>query len=76
MSVLKKIKDFFGVTEDVYAAKIDELLAPGKKVAKAPAKKVAKKAPAKKTAKKAPTKKVVKKTAKKVAKKAPAKKTK
>ena len=63
MSVLKKIKDFFGVTEDVYAAKIDELLAPAKKVAKAPAKKVAKKAPAKKTAKK-------------VAKKAPAKKTK
>ena len=56
MSVLKKIKDFFGVTDDVYAAKIDELLAPAKKVAKSPAKKVVKKT-AKKVAKKAPTKK-------------------
>ena len=72
MSVLKKIKDFFGVTEDTYDAKVNEILS----VAKAPAKKVAKKAPVKKTAKKAPVKKVAKKTAKKVAKKAPSKKTK
>ena len=72
MSVLKKIKDFFGVTEDTYDAKVNEILS----VAKAPAKKVAKKAPVKKTAKKAPVKKVAKKTAKKVAKKAPAKKAK
>ena len=72
MSVLKKIKDFFGVTEDIYDAKVNEILS----VAKAPAKKVAKKAPVKKTAKKAPVKKVAKKTAKKVAKKAPSKKTK
>ena len=69
MNVLKKIKDFFGVKEDVYSVNIDEILAPAKKAAKkAPAKKVAKKAPAKKTAKKAP--------AKKVAKKAPTKKAK
>jgi topoisomerase IA-like protein len=67
MNVLKKIKDFFGVKEDIYSVNIDEILAPAKKVAKkAPAKKVAKKAPAKKVAKKAP--------AKKVAKKAPTKK--
>jgi topoisomerase IA-like protein len=67
MNVLKKIKDFFGVKEDVYSVNIDEILAPAKKAAKkAPAKKVAKKAPAKKVAKKAP--------AKKVAKKAPTKK--
>ena len=72
MSVLKKIKDFFGVTEDTYDAKVNEILS----VAKAPAKKVTKKAPVKKTAKKAPVKKVAKKTAKKVAKKAPSKKTK
>ena len=72
MSVLKKIKDFFGVTEDTYDAKVNEILS----VAKAPAKKVAKKAPVKKTAKKAPVKKVAKKTAKKIAKKAPSKKTK
>ena len=72
MSVLKKIKDFFGVTEDTYDAKVNEILS----VAKAPAKRVAKKAPVKKTAKKAPVKKVAKKTAKKVAKKAPSKKTK
>ena len=63
MSVLKKIKDFFGVTEDTYDAKVNEILS----VAKAPAKKVTKKAP---------VKKVAKKTAKKVAKKAPSKKTK
>jgi hypothetical protein len=69
MNVLKKIKDFFGVKEDVYSVNIDEILAPAKKAAKkAPAKKVAKKAPAKKVAKKAP--------AKKVAKKAPTKKAK
>jgi hypothetical protein len=69
MNVLKKLKDFFGVKEDVYSVNIDEILAPAKKtVKKAPAKKVAKKAPAKKTAKKAP--------AKKVAKKAPTKKAK
>ena len=69
MNVLKKLKDFFGVKEDVYSVNIDEVLAPAKKAAKkAPAKKVAKKAPAKKTAKKAP--------AKKVAKKAPTKKAK
>jgi len=69
MNVLKKIKDFFGVKEDVYSVNIDEILAPAKKAAKkAPAKKVAKKAPAKKTAKKAP--------AKKVSKKAPTKKAK
>jgi topoisomerase IA-like protein len=69
MNVLKKLKDFFGVKEDVYSVNIDEILAPAKKAAKkAPAKKVAKKAPAKKTAKKAP--------AKKVAKKAPTKKAK
>jgi topoisomerase IA-like protein len=67
MNVLKKLKDFFGVKEDVYSVNIDEILAPAKKAAKkAPAKKVAKKAPAKKVAKKAP--------AKKVAKKAPTKK--
>jgi len=49
MNVLKKLKDFFGVKEDVYSVKIDEILAPAKKAAKkAPAKKVAKKAPAKK----------------------------
>ena len=73
MSVLKKIKDFFGVTEDTYDAKVNELLS----VAKAPAKKVAKKAPAKKVAKKAPVKKTAKKApVKKVAKKAPAKKAK
>ena len=72
MSVLKKIKDFFGVTEDTYDAKVNEILS----VAKAPAKRVAKKAPVKKTAKKAPVKKVAKKTAKKVAKKAPSKKAK
>jgi hypothetical protein len=69
MKVLKKLKDFFGVKEDVYSVNIDEILAPAKKAAKkAPAKKVAKKAPAKKTAKKAPVKKV--------AKKAPTKKSK
>jgi hypothetical protein len=69
MSVLKKIKDFFGVKEDVYAVKIDELLATTKKVAKkAPTKKVAKKAPAKKVAKKAPAKKVSKKSPTKKAK--------
>jgi hypothetical protein len=69
MNVLKKLKDFFGVKEDVYSVNIDEILAPAKKAAKkAPAKKVAKKAPAKKVAKKAP--------AKKVAKKAPTKKAK
>lgn len=61
MNVLKKIKDFFGVKEDVYSVNIDEILAPAKKAAKkAPAKKVAKKAPAKKVAKKAPAKKVAK----------------
>jgi len=70
MSVLKKIKDFFGVKEDIYSVKIDEILAPAKKAPakKAPVKKVAKKAPAKKVTKKAP--------AKKVAKKAPTKKAK
>jgi hypothetical protein len=69
MNVLKKLKDFFGVKENVYSVNIDEILAPAKKAAKkAPAKKVAKKAPAKKVAKKAP--------AKKVAKKAPTKKAK
>jgi len=69
MNVLKKLKDFFGVKEDVYSVNIDEILAPAKKAAKkSPAKKVAKKAPAKKVAKKAP--------AKKVAKKAPTKKAK
>jgi topoisomerase IA-like protein len=72
MSVLKKIKDFFGVTEDIYDAKINELLS----VDKTPDKKVVKKAPVKKTAKKSPSKKVAKKTVKKVAKKAPAKKAK
>jgi len=40
MNVLKKIKDFFGVKEDVYSVNIDEILAPAKKVAKkAPTKK-------------------------------------
>jgi hypothetical protein len=69
MNVLKKLKDFFGVKEDVYSVKIDEILAPAKKAAKkAPAKKVAKKAPAKKTAKKAPVKKVAKKAPTKKAK--------
>jgi hypothetical protein len=69
MNVLKKIKDFFGVKEDVYSVNIDEILAPAKKAAKkAPAKKVAKKAPAKKTAKKAPVKKVAKKAPTKKAK--------
>jgi hypothetical protein len=65
MNVLKKLKDFFGVKEDVYSVNIDEILAPAKK---APAKKVAKKAPAKKTAKKAPVKKVAKKAPTKKAK--------
>jgi hypothetical protein len=69
MNVLKKLKDFFGVKEDVYSVNIDEILAPAKKAAKkAPAKKVAKKAPAKKTAKKAPVKKVAKKSPTKKAK--------
>jgi len=69
MNVLKKLKDFFGVKEDVYSVNIDEILAPAKKAAKkAPAKKVAKKAPAKKTAKKAPVKKVAKKAPNKKAK--------
>jgi hypothetical protein len=69
MNVLKKLKDFFGVKEDVYSVNIDEILAPAKKAAKkAPAKKVAKKAPAKKTAKKAPVKKVAKKAPTKKAK--------
>ena len=69
MNVLKKLKDFFGVKEDVYSVNIDEILSPAKKAAKkAPAKKVAKKAPAKKTAKKAPVKKVAKKAPTKKAK--------
>ena len=69
MNVLKKLKDFFGVKEDVYSVNIDEILAPAKKAAKkAPAKKVAKKAPAKKTDKKAPVKKVAKKAPTKKAK--------
>jgi hypothetical protein len=69
MNVLKKLKDFFGVKEDVYSVNIDEILAPAKKAAKkAPAKKVAKKAPAKKKAKKAPVKKVAKKAPTKKAK--------
>ena len=69
MNVLKKLKDFFGVKEDVYSVNIDEILAPAKKAAKkAPAKKVAKKAPAKKVAKKAPAKKVAKKATTKKAK--------
>lgn len=70
MSFLKKIKDFFGIKEDTYSVKIDEILTP---VKKAPAKKSVKKAPVKK----APAKKSVKKApAKKVAKKAPSKKAK
>jgi hypothetical protein len=60
MSVLKKIKDFFGVKEDTYSVKMDEVLAT---VKKAPTKKAVKKNTAKKTVKKAPAKKAPSKKA-------------